>query len=142
MRFKHDYLAKEFQNISVFLRIMAEDLDKFSQTHFQKELTITRIQSDKVKGESGVHTDNRAIDFRDQYMENYLFRPAEREILLKYINEKYQRNDGYKSLIWHSFGNGPYHFHLQIAKTVKTYEKQPKKIGVMAWLLNQLSRQA
>lgn len=120
MQFKKPELEQELENAPVFLKIILEDADQFLWKNFRKELTITRIRG-KIKGDSGVHNDYRAADARGGYLGQAQFSQWEIAKLMRYINEKYYRNDGYKTVIYHSFNNGPEHFHFQLARDTKTY---------------------
>jgi hypothetical protein len=122
MRFKEPHLEKQFLESSVVLQCIVKDFALFAKDQFQKEVVITRLW-DKVAGESGVHTDKRACDIRDEYSGVYSFTTEQREKLLQFINEKWPRNDGKLTCIHHSFSGAPHHFHLQIPTLTKTYEK-------------------
>ena len=79
---------------------------------------LTRVK-DVVQGESGVHPDGRGADFRDKYLGKSLYSEDERNALISMINAMHPRSDGYKTCIWHSFGGGPEHFHLQVPPKTK-----------------------
>lgn len=85
---------------------------------------VTRVK-EAVEGESGVHRDGRAIDFRDQvtvfdaklndYKSVFLYTESQAQELLKRINSTFPRKDGRDTIIRHSFQGGPIHFHLQVS---------------------------
>lgn len=120
MQFKQNSLVEELRYAPLLLKIILRDADQYSQDRFGKELTITRIL-DPVKGESGVHTDYRGADCRNFFNGRANFSESEVNELCEYINKKYYRNDGFKTVIHHSFNDGPEHFHFQIAVNTKTY---------------------
>lgn len=120
MRFKEPRIEDEFNGAPLLLKIMLIDADHFCQTFFKKEITVTRVLG-KIEGDSGVHADYRAVDVRDEYQGNREFTEFEVKRLIKHINQIYARNDGFSSVIHHSFKGGPYHFHFQIAVLTKSY---------------------
>ena len=84
------------------------------------EPTITRIFG-LIEGDSEVHSKGRAIDFRDHYDGDFTYSPIIREQLLDRVNQMFPRGDGHQTLIWHRFGDGPSHFHLQVSWNVSVY---------------------
>lgn len=85
------------------------------------EPVVTRVW-DKVKGESGVHPDKRAIDFRDQYTgpdgkPRRLYTEDEVQYLVSSMNTRFPRKDGYPTCLHHGFQGGPEHFHCQIPRS-------------------------
>jgi hypothetical protein len=112
MYFKSPELRKQYKVAPALLKLIVEEF-QFLSLRFGKEPTVTRI-SDPVSGESGVHPAGRAMDIRDEYMGKYTYEETEREALLNYINGLFPRTDGKKVIIHHSFGGGPFHFHIQI----------------------------
>lgn len=123
VKYKLPKLEMELQNAPLLLRMMLRDADQYAQTHFGKALTITRILG-KIEGDSGVHSDYRGADCRNQYCGVFTFSHDEAKEISDYINDMYERNDGYKSCIHHGFQGGPYHFHFQIAVSTKAYMKK------------------
>lgn len=83
-------------------------------------MTVTRV-FEYIKTSSGVHEDKRAFDFRDEFLMEFTFTEEERNFILEEINEKYKRNDGKQTIIWHSFKGNPHHFHVQIARDNLAY---------------------
>lgn len=120
MKFKVPRLEDEYNKAPLLLRLITEDMDGYVQQHFNKEVVITRVL-EPVSGESGVHQDYRALDVRNEYCGSRMFNDYEVEIILKYLNEKYYRNDNHNTAIHHSFDGNPLHFHLQIALNTKVY---------------------
>lgn len=120
MKFKTDREKSQFIEVSLILKIIANEIDALIDA-FRKEMVITRVY-DAVSGESGVHLDKRAIDIRDEHGGVRLFTDNEISIILKSINEKWVRNDGKQTVIHHKFGGGPFHLHVQIPSSTKTYE--------------------
>lgn len=110
MRFKSRQAALEYPILPRVLKAIAQDADNYCSDHFGKELIVTRIL-EEVSGESGVHQDQRAIDFRGVHKGVPRYSKEQVEELLDHINKKYPRKDGYLVLIYH--GN-PAHFHMQI----------------------------
>lgn len=84
---------------------------------------VTRIKR-PVEGESGVHQDYRALDFRDEMGVGgpRLYTDDQVEFLVNAMNLQFPREDGKLVCIHHAFvnhkkadsGRAPYHFHLQI----------------------------
>ena len=120
MKYKIKSLQDELNQAPLLLRIMLMDADLYCQTHFQKELTITRVLG-KIQGDSGVHADYRAADARNELNGSWTFTLEQVDELLAHINKIYLRNDGFDSVIHHSFQGAPFHFHFQIATLTKTY---------------------
>lgn len=121
MKFKSDIVQFEFKKTSVLLQDMAKVMDEFCQKEVKQEIIITRVK-EHIAGDSGVHEDNRAFDVRDEFAGGKLFSDEEVKKIVSFMNERYPRNDGKPTCINHSFGGGPYHFHVQIATLTKTYE--------------------
>lgn len=119
MEFKEPRLIDQFANAPTLLKLAVEEL-AFIASRFGKTVTVTRV-TDAVEGESGVHLDHRAVDIRDEFNGKFLFTEKERLAILHYINARFPRNDGKETVIWHSFGGGPHHFHVQVAATTKTH---------------------
>lgn len=93
---------------------------------------VTRVLG-RIDGDSGVHAAHRAVDFRDEVRHpgqdpddkndsTYLYNEDHRNYLLAYLNHLYSRKDGRKTVLWHSFNNAPFHFHIQIAPNLAIYE--------------------
>lgn len=127
MIFKRKELEAEYAELSPALKEMVEYFCKVSH-FFSVEPVVTRI-FEKIDGSSGVHEDRRAIDFRDETIgphnvRHFLYIVSARRALLESVNELFQRKDGKKSLIWHSFRGMPHHFHLQIEKWKDTESRQ------------------
>lgn len=120
MIFKESHLQFELDQVPRFLYCIAQEFERQCMKMGQVA-TITRIFG-KIEGDSGVHAAGRAIDFRDQVGDVFLFKQEQREYLLKTINRLFPRNDGHDTLIWHSFHDAPYHFHLQISADPGVYQ--------------------
>lgn len=120
MKFKEDRIEIEFERAPLMLQLVMEDFDKISKIHCGQEAIVTRILG-KIDGDSGVHADHRAADFRDEFEGGRLYTEEQVKFLVQYMNSMYQRNDGKLTMIHHSFNGGPLHFHVQIATLTKTY---------------------
>ncbi len=120
MNFKLPKHRDQFNNAPLLLKHILYSADEYCKQHFHKELTVTRV-NDPVDGESGVHPDYRGVDCRDEFLGHPMFTMEESMQLVNYINDRFKRNDGYKTCIHHSFDNGPKHFHFQISVYTKTY---------------------
>lgn len=122
MKFKTPQEEEEFKYAPEALRVIAFYFDGLSRDACGVEPVVTRIKR-KVDGESGVHQDYRAIDFRDEVGVGgpRLYTPDQVEFLYKALNLKFPRGDGKLVCIHHAFvnhkkpdsGRAPYHFHLQ-----------------------------
>lgn len=123
MKFKTPALEDEFLGASVFLQHLAEDFDKASKNYFGQEAIVTRIK-ESICGSSGVHEDYRAIDFRNEFDGGRLYDEEQVKFLVNYMNLLYPRNDEKTTCIHHSFDGGPLHFHVQLARLTKTYERK------------------
>lgn len=123
MRFKHAHLEDEFNQVPIFLREIVRDADALAD-YFGKEMIVTRVY-EPVAGESGVHTDLRAVDTRDEHLGEHTFTPEESAAIVAMINAIYERNDGYKTCIHHGFGGGPEHFHFQVSHSMSAYKNAP-----------------
>jgi hypothetical protein len=112
MKFKENHLIEQYENSPALLKVIVRSFECMSQ-EFGVDPVITRI-TDRVKGESGVHPANRAIDIRSQFGGASLYTDTQILALVNYINAIYMRKDNYHTIIHHSFNGGPYHFHIQI----------------------------
>lgn len=85
------------------------------------EPIITRV-SDPVRGESGVHSMLRAVDFRDETSDGInLYDDNKIMDIVNSMNSKYARHDGKPTLYHHSFNGQPKHIHIQISADLETY---------------------
>lgn len=119
LRFKSEHMWGQFVRTPRLLQAMASEFCAQSLAEGVSPL-CTRV-SDPIEGESGVHLAMRALDFRDQVGPAFTYREESRKRLLEFFNTKYARNDGKPTLLWHSFNNGPKHFHLQVAANEGVY---------------------
>lgn len=120
MIFKENDLSRQFLALPKKLQEISYRFIGISQ-QLGKEAVVTRIK-DPVKGDSGVHEANRAIDFRDETLgsdgtKQFLYDPDDVNYLTSTLNNEYPRNDGKLVCIHHSFNGGMYHFHLQIPES-------------------------
>lgn len=112
MKFKHPHIQDQFVKTDPILQLLANDFVMLSRM-LDIEPVVTRV-SDPVAGESGVHTAMRAIDFRDQNSGEFLYSQSERQVIMDFLNTKYERSDRFKAVMWHSFRGGMNHWHLQV----------------------------
>ena len=119
MDFKEPRLKDQLETAPTLLKLAAEEFAALV-AKFGKTAVVTRV-TDPVEGESGVHLDHRAVDFRDEFDGKFLFSEKERLAILNYINARFPRNDGKDTIIWHSFDGGPHHFHVQVAAATKSH---------------------
>lgn len=128
MLFKHDHIEKELEGACPALQAIARTFEELSMK-LGIEPVITRIL-DPVTGESGVHQDYRAIDFRNEMGVGgpRLYTDEQAELLVKQMNLRFPRKDGLKTCIHHAFinhqgrgGRAPYHFHTQIPYWAKQF---------------------
>jgi hypothetical protein len=122
MKFKSDREKEEFEKAPVVLKLIAKEFSDLSD-RFGKEAVVTRIL-DPVAGESGVHLDYRAIDFRDYHESEHLYNIDERLALVSVINALFPRNDGFKTCLHH--GGTAEHFHIQVPQNIKNLSSGPK----------------
>jgi len=121
MKFKKPEQEKELSERSEFLQELAREFGEKS-LELGIEPVVTRV-TEAVSGESGVHPQGRAVDFRDEYAGKFLYSPIARAALLAHFEKKYARTDGKPTLYWHSFNGMPHHFHLQVAYDLSKYVK-------------------
>lgn len=116
MKFKSATIMQQYEILPEKLKEICDEFDKLAKDNGITAI-VTRV-SDPVEGESGVHLDHRAVDFRNQYNNGTslvcLFPMELVEEIVETINTLYVRQDKYKTIIHHSFNGGMYHFHLQI----------------------------
>ena len=129
MKFKLPKLKKQWGQIPCFLQLIVEDFDSVAKG-MGHEITVTRIL-DRIEGATEVHPEHRAVDVRDVYLGEPTFTPDQRDYLLNYINTKYPRYDGYKTVMWHEFKGGPSHFHIQVAPTMVVYISDYLELGLL-----------
>lgn len=120
MKFKDQRCEDEYDQANFLLKRMADDFQFICYSQFKIDPTITRVR-EAIDGSSGVHEAGRGIDFRDEHDGIFVFNSVQRTQIGNVINALYKRNDGKKTLIWHRFKNGPYHWHLQISDKTETY---------------------
>lgn len=125
MKFKKAEYWNELKQCGVWLETLANDVDDFCLRNFGKELVITRVL-ERVEGESGVHQEHRAFDARSQTADGEYFTAKEIEDILTYVNDKYKRCDGYRTVIHHSFNGGPKHLHFQLSALMQNYIRRPE----------------
>lgn len=130
MKFKTERIEEQFFQVSTVLKQIVWDIEALAQS-FGKEITLTRVW-DAVDGESGVHLDKRAVDIRDEHDGRFVFSSEEIATILKMINGKWARSDGFVSVIHHSFNGGMAHLHVQIPVLTKTYENNPWRESKMS----------
>lgn len=132
MQFKDAFLIGELDQIPRFLYLASLEFEKHSNKCGIDPM-ITRIYG-RIPGDSGVHEQWRAIDFRDEFNGIFTYKAAHREYLLRVINRLFPRSDGLSTLIWHAFGEMPHHFHLQISASPDIYSEmfkaQPLSISI------------
>ncbi len=126
MKFKTPEVEAEYDSLNIFLKDMAEKCDFISRAVAGKEIIITRVL-EPIDGSSGVHEKRRAFDVRNEHDGLRYYTEQQVSDILEYMNFKYPRNDGKPTAIHHSFGNGPFHIHIQIAASVLSYEPPPQK---------------
>lgn len=115
MKFKSDREKQEFEKAPVILKIIAQEFSRLSR-RFGKEAVVTRILH-PVEGETGVHLDGRALDFRDYHEGKHSYSLDERLSLVSTINALFPRNDGFKTCLHHA-GTAE-HFHVQVPVNLK-----------------------
>ena len=122
MKYKNKLAEDQFKVSPLKLQEIALYFELISQTKANVEPVITRIK-EPVAGDSGVHEAGRAVDFRYQVtytsstnekISKTLYERQVADDLVNEINLKYPRHDSKPTMMLHSFGNGPLHFHLQI----------------------------
>jgi hypothetical protein len=122
VKFKEERVREEFTQAPIFLQVVCADFELLSR-FFGIEPVVTRVR-EVVPGSSGVHEAGRAVDFRDSFSGVFVYSEAQRKVIVDALNEKYSRKDGKPTCLWHSFNNGPQHFHVQIAADMTTYKRR------------------
>ena len=116
MKFKSARIMEQYELLPDKLQEIADAFDQLSKDNGVTAV-VTRV-CDPVAGESGVHLDHRALDFRNEYIgdnaKRCLYSVELVEEILHTINEQFPRNDKFKTIIHHSFHGGMLHFHLQV----------------------------
>ena len=114
MKFKEPKMILEFFQLHPIVRYMSTHFELLSLEYFKIDPVVTRIL-EKVDGESGVHQDKRAIDFRNESPKGaFLYTADQVKFLVSEMNKKFPGEDKYPSCIHHSFNGGNHHFHLQV----------------------------
>lgn len=125
MKFKKPHIKVQFDACPKKLLDVCE---AFNQLSLKEgiEPVVTRV-TDPVEGESGVHRDHRAVDFRNEYVsgnsKRWLYPIETVEHIVKTLNEKFPRTDKKPVALHHSFKGGAFHFHLQIPASWVTKEE-------------------
>lgn len=120
MQFKSPEMKEELNNACIALKNVAYTFANLSMD-VGVEPVVTRVL-EKVEGESGVHQDYRAIDFRNEHDGKFLYTADQIKHLVEAMNKLFPRDDGKLVCIHHAFvdhnhpenGAGQFHFHLQI----------------------------
>ena len=120
MKFKTPSLRTELECLPPLLRLIIEEFERASLEIANVEPVVTRIFG-RIDGDSGVHSQYRAIDFRDEYDGRFLYTKDQRETLIERIESKFPRGDKKPTIIWHSFKEAPYHFHVQTSFNPHVY---------------------
>jgi hypothetical protein len=116
MKFKQPHMKDQY-NASP--KKLLEVCEAFNQLSLKEgiEPVVTRV-TDPVAGESGVHTQHRAVDFRNEFTDGQskkrLYPIETVDHIVNTLNAKFPRTDGKPVALHHSFKNGAFHFHLQI----------------------------
>lgn len=122
MKFKSDHMIAQYQIIPDKLKEICGIFDGLS-TDNKIEAIVTRV-SDPVQGESGVHLEHRAVDFRNQYSDGKslrcLYSMELVEEITDHINNMFPRKDKFETILHHSFQGGLFHFHIQLAASDMT----------------------
>lgn len=125
MKFKRPHLKAQYEASP---QKLLEVCEAFNQLSLKEgiEPVVTRV-TDPVEGESGVHRQHRAVDFRNEFFDGKTKRrlyPIETvEHILDSLNNKFPRKDNRVVAIHHSFKGGAFHFHLQIPASWVTQEE-------------------
>ena len=133
MLFKEPHYEAQLKASPIRLQEIAWAFDKYSNEAMCVDPVATRLW-DLVPGESGVHPLRRAIDFRCEVINGkprsvFLYTAKEVSTLVNYINKSFPRNDNKLVAIYHSFLDGPYHFHLQIPFDWLTIEEKKHELA-------------
>jgi hypothetical protein len=122
MLYKTPREEQELEQACPALQLVAGYFEALSQ-RFGIEPVITRIL-EPIKGESGVHQDYRAVDFRNEMGVGgpRLYTDEQAKVLVDEMNKRFPRKDNKLVCIHHSFVNNkdpnskpaPFHFHVQI----------------------------
>jgi hypothetical protein len=115
--FKEPRIYQEYLAAPEVLKWIIDDFIIHS-TIFGVKAICTRILG-KIDGDSGVHDDYRAADFRQNHGGKILYSVDQELAIVKFINERYPRTDGKLACLCHSFNGGPKHFHLQLPDLLK-----------------------
>lgn len=121
MKFKSPHMQEQLDKAHPKVMEVALEFAKKS-LEIGIEAIVTRV-SDAVKGESGVHPDGRAIDFRDEHGGKRLYTNEQVTYLVTHMNSKFKRKDRFKTCLHHAFNGGPLHFHLQVSAKPNSYEE-------------------
>jgi hypothetical protein len=116
MKFKKPHMKEQYDASP---KKLLEVCEFFNQLSVKEGIipVVTRV-TDPVAGESGVHLQHRAVDFRNEFFDGkskkWLYPIETVEHIVFEINKKFPRTDGKPVALHHSFKGGSYHFHLQI----------------------------
>ena len=124
-------MESQFEILPEKLKEICNAFITISEEHLVDPV-ITRV-SDPVEGESGVHTQHRAVDFRNQYFNGkhnvWLYSQETVDAIVNEINSRYPRNDGKLVCLHHSFKGEPSHFHLQCDYDWLTEDERKRLYG-------------
>lgn len=120
MKFKIDRLEGQYQATPARLQEICQHLEALL-AEIGKPAIVTRV-TDPVDGESGVHRDFRAVDFRYQYCGVYPYPREQAEKIKDELNRAFPRKDRFQVCVLHSFQGGAYHYHVQIPLEWVTHE--------------------
>ena len=131
MKFKQPQYESQFEALPEKLREICYDFEQLSVKNAVIPV-VTRV-TDPVHGESGVHPQHRAVDFRNQYSDGkvnrWLYPQETVQEIVETLNKKYPRTDGKLVCIHHSFAGGPFHYHVQIPYAWLTEDEKERLYG-------------
>lgn len=120
MKFKEPHMEAQYRDRPEKLREICAYFVELSR-QCGVEPVVTRV-TDAVKGESGVHPQGRAVDFRDEFADGkYLYKPTQVEWIVSQINDLYRRKDGKPTCLHHKVSGSRAHFHIQSAVSDEMY---------------------
>jgi hypothetical protein len=117
MKFKQPKMEQEYLARPARLLEVCQYFEELSHG-YGIEPVVTRVL-DPVRGESGVHPQGRAVDFRNETRDadgnsHFLYGPEQSNEIVAKVSERFPRHDGKPTILHHSFNGAPWHFHLQV----------------------------
>jgi hypothetical protein len=116
MRFKEPHLETQLKECPLRVQDVAKVFALIFREETARDAVVTRVY-DPVKGESGIHLQKLAVDFRDETSDGQDLASEEQTArICERMNRLFPRSDKRLTCIHHTAAGGPRHFHVQVER--------------------------